>query len=83
METTRVERCHLIEGRATGELEGRGCWRLACTGEATEVTYDWQVAATKPWMKLLGPVARPLFVWNHDVVMEWGREGLLRRVGAA
>ena len=26
------------------------------------------------------PIARPLFGWNHDVVMEWGRIGLVQRV---
>lgn len=33
-------------------------------------------------MNLLAPVARPLFAWNHDVVMTWGGEGLARLLGA-
>jgi hypothetical protein len=32
-------------------------------------------------MNLLAPIARPLFKWNHDVVMHWGGEGLARRLG--
>ena len=48
-------------------------------GDATEVRYDWQVATTKAWMRLLAPIARPFFDWNHDVIMEWGRQGLVRR----
>ena len=32
-------------------------------------------------MNLLAPVARPLFKWNHDVVMNWGAEGLAKRLG--
>ncbi|HKQ32652.1 MAG TPA: polyketide cyclase, partial [Thermodesulfobacteriota bacterium] len=44
--------------------------------------YDWQVETTKPWMNLIAPLARPIFKWNHDVVMKWGAEGLARRLGA-
>lgn len=80
METTRIEPQTLIEGRAAGELEGRGLWQLRPARTATEVRYDWEVAATKPWMRRLAPMARPFFTWNHDVIMEWGREGLVRRV---
>lgn len=82
METTRIEDQRLIEGRATGELEGRGCWSLASDNGVTHVEYVWEVATTKLWMRLLNPIARPLFAWNHDVVMNWGREGLLRRLDA-
>jgi len=33
-------------------------------------------------MNALAPLARPVFAWNHDRVMEWGRSGLARRLGA-
>ena len=80
METTRVEPYTCIEGRATGELEGCGRWELAQEAGMTHVRYDWQVVANKRWMRWLAPLARPLFAWNHDVVMDCGRVGLLRRV---
>jgi len=34
-------------------------------------------------MNYLAPIARPLFKWNHDVVMGWGSEGLARRLGVS
>jgi hypothetical protein len=37
--------------------------------------------ANKPRMNLLAPAARPLFTWNHDVVMDWGAGGLARKLG--
>jgi uncharacterized protein YndB with AHSA1/START domain len=80
METVDIDEFRAIEGRATGELEGRGRWSLTQVEAMTHVEYLWDVATTKPWMKLLSPLARPLFAWNHDVVMDWGRQGLLRRV---
>jgi hypothetical protein len=81
MRLTRVEPRSLIEGEAVGELTGRGLWRFAQEGDVTRVRYDWNVRTTKPWMNLLAPVARPLFRWNHDVVMNWGAEGIARRLG--
>jgi hypothetical protein len=70
-----------LEGHATGDLEGTGSWRLFEDGGVTAVVYDWDVASTKRWMNALGPVARPIFEHNHDVVMRWGGEGLARRLG--
>jgi uncharacterized protein YndB with AHSA1/START domain len=83
METTRVEPQSVIEGQATGELQGRGSWHLSHADGVTHVRYDWDVVATKPWMRWLAPLARPLFAWNHDVVMRWGGEGLQRRAAAS
>lgn len=83
MRTTRVESPHLVEGRAQGELTGHGRWRLfSGAGDTTAVTYEWLVETTERWMNVLAPIARPLFAWNHDVVMRQGGEGLARRLGA-
>jgi uncharacterized protein YndB with AHSA1/START domain len=80
-ETLRVERPHLIHARASGELAGEGTWRLYARDGETAVTYDWRVGTTRPWMNALAPVARPVFAWNHHVIMRWGGEGLARRLG--
>ncbi|OUC07939.1 polyketide cyclase, partial [Litorilinea aerophila] len=34
------------------------------------------------WMNLLAPLARPIFAWNHDIIMAWGGQGLARLLGA-
>ena len=81
MESTRVLPMSLIEGHAIGELQGTGRWQLSNDGELTTIRYDWRVETTKAWMNLLSPLARPLFKWNHDVVMGWGGEGLAQRLG--
>ena len=80
--TDVVERPYLMEGRARGELDGTGRWRLFEQDGVTAVLYEWEVATTKAWMNVFAPVGRPFFRWNHDVVMGWGGEGLARRVGA-
>jgi uncharacterized protein YndB with AHSA1/START domain len=81
MRTTRVERPFLVEGAAQGELTGEGRWRLFEGNGTTAVTYEWVVETTERWMNLLAPLARPVFAWNHDVVMRNGGEGLARLLG--
>jgi uncharacterized protein YndB with AHSA1/START domain len=78
---TRVERPHLIEADADGELEGTGRWRFF-EGRETGVTYEWNVRTTRSWMNLVGPVARPVFRWNHNAVMHQGGQGLANLLGA-
>jgi hypothetical protein len=83
MEVIRIDPPSLLEGIAIGELQGRGLWQLSTEGNETIVRYDWSVDTTKRWMNLLSPVARPLFEWNHNVVMSWGAKGLGERLGAS
>jgi len=82
MRVTRIEPQTLIEGRAEGELAGVGRWTLAPAGAGTHVRYDWIVDVTKPWMRAAAPLLRPVFAWNHGVVMRWGYEGLTRKLAA-
>ena len=72
---------HLLEGHADGELVGVGRWRLY-EGRGTAVVYEWDVRTSRAWMNRAAPVARPLFRWNHDVVMRQGAEGLARLLDA-
>jgi uncharacterized protein YndB with AHSA1/START domain len=80
--TTRVDRPHLLEGEASGELAGVGRWRLFEADGTTAVLYEWNVRTTRAWMNLMAPIARPVFAWNHDWVMRNGGQGLARRLGA-
>jgi hypothetical protein len=78
---TRVEEPHLLEGQASGELEGKGVWRLFSSAAGTAVLYNWDVSTTRAWMNRLAPLARPVFAWNHDYVMRQGAFGLAERLG--
>lgn len=82
-EVVRIEKNKVIEIRAFGQLEGHGLWRFESAGDAeTRVRYDWTVKTTKRWMNALSPIARPLFRWNHDVIMRRGEQGLNRHLAA-
>ena len=80
MTLTRSERPNLLEGHATGELEGVGTWTLAERDGGTRLRYVWEVRTTRAWMNLPIPFARRIFEINHDAVMRWGGEGLARRL---
>jgi uncharacterized protein YndB with AHSA1/START domain len=70
-----------MEGKAVGELEGTGRWRLFEHDGVTAVLYEWNVKTTRAWMNLLAPLGRPVFAWNHNWVMARGGEGLARLLG--
>jgi uncharacterized protein YndB with AHSA1/START domain len=78
----RVEKPHLLEAVASGDLNGTGRWTLSEDGRFTSVRYDWNVRTAKNWMNLIAPIAKPFFAWNHDAVMRAGGLGLARALGA-
>lgn len=77
-----AERLAVVEGIASGDVEGRGRWTFTTDGRVTHVRLDWQVRTTSAWMNLLAPLARPVFKWNHDGIMRRGGEALARRLNA-
>lgn len=80
-EIVRIEPLKIIEARAFGELDGIGLWTFTAENEnTTQVRYDWKVKTTKSWMNFLAPIAKPFFRWNHDTIMNWGGEGLAKRL---
>ncbi len=83
MRTTAIEPPSYIEGRAEGDLNGVGRWRLVSDGATSRVRYEWTVIADKAWMNLLAPIMAPVFAWNHDQVMQEGGRGLARHLGVA
>ena len=80
--TTKVEKPHLLEGDASGELAGIGRWRLFEHAGVTAVLYEWNVRTTRAWMNFFASFARPIFAVNHDYVMRNGGQGLAKLLGA-
>jgi len=82
MRTTRVQPMALLEGVASGEVEGVGRWEFAEQGAITVVRHAWNIRTATRVMSLLAPLARPLINWNHDGVMREGGEALGRLLGS-
>lgn len=80
LEVIEVRRPEHLVVQATGDLVGQGTWELRQSGTFADMTYTWRVAVTKPWMRWLTPVLRPLFAANHHWVMRRGEIGLAQEL---
>ena len=40
--------------------------------DGTDVRFDWTIKAEKPIIRLLSPVLKPVFRWNHNWAMAKG-----------
>lgn len=61
---------------ATGDLNGTGRWTFTQDGPEVEITYDWRVSASKPLLRRLTWLLRPVFAANHRWAMARGAESL-------
>lgn len=61
---------------ATGDLVGTGRWTFAQDGPEVVIAYDWRVAASKPLLRRLTWLLRPVFAANHRWAMARGEESL-------
>ncbi|MGE0449341.1 MAG: SRPBCC family protein [Vicinamibacterales bacterium] len=73
---------------ARGDFAGRGVWTIEQDGTFVNATFDWQVTAEKPLLRMLSPALRPLLEANHRWAMAQGEASLLleierRRAGSA
>jgi hypothetical protein len=77
IKTIRMEKPNLIEFKASGDFSTDSSkWILRPQGKETLVTLDWNPKAGKPIVKLLSPVLKPVFEWNHHWAMNRGEKQL-------
>jgi Polyketide cyclase / dehydrase and lipid transport len=68
----------MITADVLGQLQGRGRWELQAEPGGVRVDQLWEVDVTRRWMRVLSPVAAPLFRWSHDRAARRGGDGLAR-----
>ena len=61
---------------ASGDLVGTGRWTFEQDGPEVVITYDWRVSASKPLLRRLTWLLRPVFAANHHWAMARGEESL-------
>jgi hypothetical protein len=61
---------------ATGDFVGRGVWTFVQDGPEVALTFDWRIRATKPLLRTLSPLLRPVFEANHRWAMRQGERSL-------
>jgi hypothetical protein len=63
-----------------GDLYGEGVCHFLPNHDNTTINFIWNVSPTKLWMKMSSPFARPVFIENHDQIMEQAISGFTRMV---
>jgi len=61
---------------ARGDLDGTGRWTFTQDGPDVVIVYDWRVSASKPLLRRLTWLLRPVFAANHHWAMARGEESL-------
>ena len=77
--TERKDNC-LLKGIASGELTGSGEWHFEQQGDVTDVKCYWNVSSTLWWMNAFAFLLRPIFSYNHRIVMKNGGASLSRKL---
>jgi len=61
---------------ASGDLIGNGRWKFVQDGPEVVITYDWRVSASKPLLRRMTWLLRPMFAANHRWAMARGEQSL-------
>ena len=73
----RLESPRIVEAEVEGDLSGHGLWTLTPTSSGgTHVRFDWRVHADRWLLRVLSPLLRPAFRWNHNWAIARAMEGL-------
>jgi hypothetical protein len=75
---TAAEPPHRVASVVSGDFEGTGVWTLEAAGGVTVALLDWRPRVTKPGVRELTPLLRPLFRSNHAWGMRRGQEAIVR-----
>jgi hypothetical protein len=76
LESTVLEPGKVVEVRIQGDLDGTWRATLSADGRGTRVDIEEQVLAEKPLIRVLSPLLKPLFAWNHLWTTPRGEAGL-------
>ena len=72
-----------VEWQVSGRLAGRGICGVRAVDGGALLWWDWVVRPQLLWMRLVAPIARPVFSWNHRQLMDEGGAALAQRLGIA
>lgn len=61
---------------AGGDMTGSGRWTFEQDGPEVVLEFEWDIGATKPLVRRLDRLIKPLFVANHRWAMARGEESL-------
>jgi hypothetical protein len=78
LEAVELDPGKVVGVKTHGDFDGH--WRavLRPEGAGTHVDLTWKVIVERPILKLLAPLLRPAFAWNHRWTTPRGEAGLRR-----
>ncbi|MDX8459808.1 SRPBCC family protein [Mesorhizobium humile] len=82
IEAAELEPGRLVVVKTFGDFDGLWRAELSPSGQGTHVDLVWQVTVERPILKLLAPLLRPAFAWNHRWTTPRGEAGLRRYLAA-
>ncbi|MDX8516030.1 SRPBCC family protein [Mesorhizobium captivum] len=82
IEAAELEPSRLVVVKTFGDFDGLWRAELFPSGTGTHVKLTWQVIVERPILKLLAPLLRPAFAWNHRWTTPRGEAGLRRYLAA-
>ncbi|TPI49774.1 hypothetical protein FJW05_01465 [Mesorhizobium sp. B2-9-1] len=82
IEAAELEPGRLVVVKTFGDFDGLWRAELSPSGRGTHVDLVWQVTVERPILKLLAPILRPAFAWNHRWTTPRGEAGLRRYLAA-
>lgn len=76
---TKIDNDGSMHFVSAGDLHGYGSWHFKTEkSTSTHMEIYWHVTPTKSWMQRLDFLLRPLFIKNHNLLMNDGEQGLTR-----
>ncbi len=66
----------VLSAQMTGDLIGFSSFKVQPEGDGCRLIYDQEVDVSKRLLRILAPVARPIFRLNHRLMMHRGEKGL-------
>jgi hypothetical protein len=81
LEMLQIVSKRLLDGRASGDLQGSCRWTFLPFNGGTEIRFEVNVRTGRWWMNLPVPFASRIVRANFETIMRWGREGLSRKLG--
>src|SRR5579871_6753284 len=76
IEAVVLDPARKVAVRTVGDFEGLWTATLSQRGKDVHVDLVWQVTVLRPILKLLAPILRPAFAWNHRWTTPRGERGL-------
>lgn len=77
---TDIQPLQSVSALATGDLEGTGEWQFSCHDTTTVAICSWKVRTRIPWMNRMAFLLKPLFRYNHRLIMRSGLQGLKQAI---